>query len=1411
MMNRGVMQRQMFRNGGEASFPDLSGDGRISQKDVLMGRGVQGLAMGGPPMDPNMMPPPPPMDPNMMPPPPMAPPPMPPAGAEQALMGAEAQGQQAGMMAMEGMMQDIDGAQDYESLINGLRGNDMPLDARYAELAGLVGPEDAQQTPESVLTLTQPAIMMTEEGALNSGVGELMRGIAGDVEMEGPMSEGVGGLMMAQAPEPAMNDPMMEAGNTPPVNFRQGGPVEVRGYQAGDEAKVGGGQPLNPVIAQANRDASAYQDYFAGAMDSEARAADLEEQRKMSQAQMLFDIAQTGLQFAGNTQGSSIAERLANAAAQTQLPQRIGERAAGMLSAKQAQRAEDRQMRMAGLQASLQQSVADKTAADALALAQTKVKEESIKDIPMSIWKNLPKETQDSILLGKESTVNGVPMSIYNNLPEDQQKIILKVETIVEAPVKGIPAVIFNALSADVKTRVLVGEAKGVNGVPRDIYDALPSEAKDLVVGAIKGPVKGIPFAIFDTFSDAVKEEIVLGRKEGVNGIPRDIYDGLDPAIQKLVIGAVEGDVKGVPRTVFDTLTQKQQERLLLGDPQGVNGIPIDIYNTLSEKEQKVVLNVAESIKGIPKVAFDTLTQEEQRRVMLGDPQGVNGIPRDIYDGLPETTKKIVLGAAAKPASSVKGIPVEVFNELTDEDKRKVLLGDPQGVNGIPRDIFDDLGVSAQEKVLGVADGPVKGVPRDVYNTLTDDQKSRLMLGDPQGVNGIPRDIYDELPEATKALIVDPGAAAKLDQKLALERISKEIEGRADLQGKRLTAQEKQATTLAAYNKERDEADRKIREATENRLKAAQTFNQTMDQARFDNEKDATEYSKLRDKVLDDNTKIDQLLAERDMAVKEGNFELAKEKAADAKAVQTSLEADRDRMYDLAVNKGNLAVDQQADLQQHRTDLLLQDTLKLSASVEHNNRMALISEAKLKLLQDKPDIRVMGDTVYDFSSGEGIEVKGPDGESINTRKTTTTNINGTIIDTTDPTNAKIVYQDPRTKYEIVEGQFVDMSSGKPVPVMTIPKQGVFKEYDNKLYELIPGKEPREILKTGIPAPDFYDILMPDGSVAPADANTVNGRAVVDLAIAEGRKITRIGTTKTYSGQGFLSDVGVITSYDGRTFLDPKTGDQRLLTDVGAVRVSDQMIGQYKKVQGRSESALASLAKMDQVLIDNLLVDGSNVITDMSPEARAEFVKLNGLEGLNDAQIALKIKNGVRDAYQQARKGTGFWSNIAAGLDVILGGPLGSPELSGRLFGDITDARQFSSLTEILGRSALRLQVARPAYAETKELGTLFPNPNKLLSSPKTEANKLVSLGQQLRLEKRALLEIIANPQGTEKTLITKYQNKVNEIGRLQEMLGPVIGFGENPTQGNNAALSQEAVGPDGLTNKQRILQNAKGG
>ena len=125
------------------------------------------------------------------------------------------------------MITNIDAADDAKDLIDAFRGNEKPLEARYAELAGYVGEADANRTPESVLAMVQPTIMMTEEGAVDSGIGELMQSLVKDVGMaEGEqMSQGVGELMA------------MGAGNTPPVNFNQGG--AVRHYQPGGAVASG--------------------------------------------------------------------------------------------------------------------------------------------------------------------------------------------------------------------------------------------------------------------------------------------------------------------------------------------------------------------------------------------------------------------------------------------------------------------------------------------------------------------------------------------------------------------------------------------------------------------------------------------------------------------------------------------------------------------------------------------------------------------------------------------------------------------------------------------------------------------------------------------------------------------------------------------------------------------------------------------------------------------------------------------------------------------------------------------------------------------------------------------------------------------------------------------------------------------
>ena len=601
---------------------------------------------------------------DMMPPPPMggapmAPPPMDPAMEAQLMeaenMGAQT-GEQIGAQFSQDMMMNLEGAEDYQSLIDGIRGNQLPIDARYQELAGYVGEQDAMATPESVLALTQPTIMMTEEGAMDSGIGELMQGIASDVPMQGPMDEGVGALMAAGA------------GNTPPVNFRNGGPVEVRGYAGklpgSSDVRPGGG---SRIMAQAERDVSDYEKYFSGGLDQEARAAALAEQNEMAKAQMLFDIAGTALNFAGNTQGNTIAERLASAASQTQLTDKIGARSAGILTAKQAQASEERQLRMAARDASLNQAQTDEATRATIAAASAKEGgEKSIKGVPISIWKTLDKATQDRLLYGKEGTVNGVPLSIYTKLPASEKRVILGVQAKEANNIKGVPTDVFNKLSVSDQNRLLLGDPQGVNGVPRDIYDNLSDTEKKNVLGTTDGPVKGIPAKVFDALSDTQKSQVLLGDPQGVNGIPMSIYEGLSDTEKKSVLGLAK-DVKGIPMSIYETLNTNQKERVLLGDPQGINGVPRDIYNKLSAMAKKKVLGISDDpIKGLPREVFDKLSVKDQNRFILGDPQGVKGIPRDIYDALSADAQALIVDPAAQSA-----LEVEVKKAQEDREAKR--------------------------------------------------------------------------------------------------------------------------------------------------------------------------------------------------------------------------------------------------------------------------------------------------------------------------------------------------------------------------------------------------------------------------------------------------------------------------------------------------------------------------------------------------------------------------------------------------------------------------------------------------------------------------------------------------------------------------------------------------------------------
>ena len=189
MMNRGVMQRQMFKAGGAAGFPDLNKDGDITQADVLMGRGVK-MQMGGDPMMAAMQQQAP-VDQgvgSMM--PPEAMPTAPGPDMDGMGVGEVDQGTVEQMLtAIAPEISDPEEAEDFETMMNSVRGDDATVEQRRMELASLVGEEDAMQTPESVLALVQPVVQMS---LVDEGIGGLA-----EQEMQQPVEGDMAGGIMS--------------------------------------------------------------------------------------------------------------------------------------------------------------------------------------------------------------------------------------------------------------------------------------------------------------------------------------------------------------------------------------------------------------------------------------------------------------------------------------------------------------------------------------------------------------------------------------------------------------------------------------------------------------------------------------------------------------------------------------------------------------------------------------------------------------------------------------------------------------------------------------------------------------------------------------------------------------------------------------------------------------------------------------------------------------------------------------------------------------------------------------------------------------------------------------------------------------------------------------------------------------
>lgn len=1232
-MNRSVMKRQMFNRGGAASFPDLTGDGKVTQKDILRGRGVQGFAMGGQPMMPPAAPP------------PMAPPPM---GAEQALAGAEAQGQEMGMMAAEGVMQQIDGAQDYQSLIDGIRGNQQPLEARYAELGGIVGEQDAMQTPESVLALTQPAIMMTEEGAVNSGIGELMQGIAGDTSMAGQMGEGVGGLMMAQSPEPAMEAPMMEAGNTPPVNFRQGGPVEVQRLQAG-------GTP-NPVIAQANRDASAYQDYFAGAMDSEARAADLEEQRKMSQAQMLFDIAQAGLQFAGTTEGGSIAERLANAAAQTQLPQRIGERAAGMMAAKREQRAEDRQMRMAGLQASLQQSIADKTAADNLALAQAKLK---------------PTATDRATLYRVTADGKGLTGGFKRyNLNDPAEKAAFDkasdsgnyrndetVKPFLEA-FKG------ELIGLDI-TPVLVTKQMNVDGVTYAVGEVAYLSKREQT--AERGNWSLIP--------DNVETKTIFKKGEPSKTVMMGMPDSITKLNKLLEDGWSESDIVAQTAATLEIEQFKNKNRVSAAEKLAEVGLNLlEIREEGADRRQKRGL-IATEEQNRAAFNYSKALQDDQQLFTTGRDQTLQGYKESLATDLAETNR------AMQNLKNMQGRGVEQLRATLAErrDKAQAQLDQTNAL-----EMFD-----------------VKSL-HDIRTATTafDRQKEYARYSD----------------------------ALRLVRETATE-------GRLELAAIRAEDRAKDRTL--------DEESRALSRILAEEIRAESALNRQLD--------------KVAAMEEDSTIGAEQRALARQLA-QEKRDELAKKR-----------QEIRDQGYDIAAEKRLLLTTIGAE----------ERALGRENALWAKNRSAQLSDivarTERELLEER---RLRG---YDLDDAAQQELYWKTRQKIENEYAIDAEQRALGRDLAKEDRVRIA---ERTRFE------------RDVAAQIEKELRAVQNRDNILVKEIDGQLVRVDKSTGealavygtakLPDPEYRVFTLPNANgvltKTVADISGPRGKALLEqvnqateagIAGASMQKVT----TQSTAVRGFvIPNEGVVTSYDGVTYVN-HAGEIKNLQDAeGVYEVNNSVANEVNKQEKYAATAIRKLQEIDAALVQGMSVPTYDAAGNV-----------NGSRMLDPNEAGQTV-----DAYAAARSGTGFWSKVGAGLNAVLSAIPGSEDAFRDYFKETTDARQFVKMVRVMGRSALS---SSPRFAVSDLVTTekLFPNEEALFSNPKTEADKLVTIDRYLTEEKQRLLGLFARNEPMDKSTRTIYSQKISEIEKLQNILGPIVTTDQSAAAAVNYGAAQDMM------------------
>jgi hypothetical protein len=627
----------------------------------------------------------------------MAPQGMPPQGGsgvdpqmEQALTAAEQQSAagmaEVGASYAESMMAGLDNAEDYKTVIDSIRGNALPMEARYSELASLVGEEDARKTPESVLTLIQPTIMMTEQGAMDSGIGELMRQVTGEIDMEAEngmpteMGQGVGSLMTAGV------------GQQPTQNFRLGGPVVRMG--------TGG----NPRLEQLSSEILGNYRNIMG---------DGEDQKKLTQAQILFDIADAAGRFASgtNAQGQSVAGLSPFAqlgAATSGLGGRIGERV-GELDK------QDRALKLSALGAAQTEYNAEQAAAraaakdkfslttlygpegkpitvntgnDAGVAEANTLLESGYTDVAPTVNKDNLREVDGKVI--DFTNVNN-PRVVYVSDPKIITQVIGK--NILDITDRANIKVIYTDPSSDTKVTVVDGQIidyTDPNNV-RVLYSGTP-EIKTTTIGSVllnitdpknivemyKGPTDRKTTTIngqLIDYTDPANVQVLFGDKtrkyQTVNG---KIVDITDPANTSIVFDGSTPDIRIIGREAIN-FSNPANPQTIFTAPEETKTVTIqnNLLDVTDPKNIKILYKADPEMKTVTvEGQVINITDPTNPTVIYGDKtrkyQTVNGTIVDVTD--PSNPVEVYTGEKEAPfGNSLEGLQLAMLTDETTIDK----------------------------------------------------------------------------------------------------------------------------------------------------------------------------------------------------------------------------------------------------------------------------------------------------------------------------------------------------------------------------------------------------------------------------------------------------------------------------------------------------------------------------------------------------------------------------------------------------------------------------------------------------------------------------------------------------------------------------------------------------------------------